>query len=209
MKFLKYLVLYTATALVLVFLALEIGLSYAASDRLYSDVKELPRNKTALLLTTSKTDPADGRLLPYYQQRVDAAAELYGTGKVKEILISGANVGEPTVFLVRKDLLAKGVPADRIFMDTCGYNTYESIVRCRMLFASDSVTIVSQRHHSERALYMARHTGLHAIAYAASGDGDEFVPGIILHEFMGRVKMFWRLKADQQPRHLQECPIYK
>ncbi|MCD6063479.1 MAG: vancomycin high temperature exclusion protein [Flavipsychrobacter sp.] len=208
MRGFKRLFIVTVLVILLVFLALEFGLSYVTRDTLYTDIASIPRNKTALLLTTTKTDTTKGELLPYYLHRVQAAADLYHAGKVSYVLVSGANLAEPTVFLAREDLRAFGVPAERILLDTCGVNTYQSIVRCLALYDRDSMTIISQQHHCERAVYMAQQQGLDALGYIARGDGEDFRPGVILHEFMGRVKMLWRLRTNEQAGHLQDCPIY-
>jgi len=55
----------------------------------------------------------------------------------------------------------------------------------------DSITIISQEYHNERALYLANHYGLKAVAYNATTPdiwGKKIKNG--LREYLARVKMF-------------------
>ena len=140
----------------------------SAKGRLYDEVQNIPARKVGLLLGTSPFT-AKGIVNQYYNNRIDAAAELYFANKISYILISGDNhrhgYNEPEE--MRQSLIAKGVPDSVIFLDYAGFRTYDSMVRTKKVFGEDSITVISQHWHNERALYIAQHHQLEAIGFNA------------------------------------------
>src|SRR6187397_783928 len=61
--------------------------SYAAGN-LFNDANQIPYNKVAVVLGTSKL-LANGTINPYFQYRCDAACKLFTSGKISYILLSG------------------------------------------------------------------------------------------------------------------------
>eukprot|EP01030_Chromulinospumella_sphaerica_P025880 gene25880-26048_t len=95
-------------------------------------------------------------------------------GKIDYIIVSGdasPYYNEPE--LMRRDLVARGVPANRIVLDNAGYRTLDSILRCRDVFGQKSFTIISQKFHNERAIYIANHKGVQTVGYSAL-NGNSF-----------------------------------
>jgi SanA protein len=108
------------------------------SEYCYDNLNNIPSRKVGLVLGTSKT-LKNGRQNLYYKYRVDAAARLYKAGKVKYLLISGDNsrkeYDEPSTF--KSDLIKRGVPAQRIYLDYAGFRTLDSMVRCKEVFGEN------------------------------------------------------------------------
>ena len=140
----------------------------SAKGKLFDKVTSIPTRKVGLLLGTSPYT-AKGIVNQYYNNRIDAAAELYFAHKISYILISGDNhrhgYNEPEE--MRQSLIAQGVPDSVIFLDYAGFRTYDSMVRAKKVFGEDSITVISQHWHNERALYIAQHHQLEAIAFNA------------------------------------------
>ncbi|MDE5989917.1 MAG: YdcF family protein [Duncaniella sp.] len=169
---------------------LAIGVCYAlvsanAKGRLYDAVDDVPYCRYGLLLGTS---PFEHNY--YFDTRIDAAVELFKSKKIDRIIASGGDYADGCNELtaMRDSLAMKGVPADSIVLDYQGTRTVNSIVRAKEL--TDSVTLISQRYHNERALYLADRHGLCARAY------DAETPKLIgkkikniSREFLARVKM--------------------
>ena len=103
---------------------------------------------------------------------------------------------------MKNDLIARGVPANRIFMDNAGFRTLDSILRCRDIFGEDHFTIISQAFHNQRALYIANHKNITAIAFCAK-DGDNVWFSYIRDKF-ARVKMIYDLVQNTQARYYGE-----
>ena len=68
-----------------------------------------------------------------------------------------------------KDALMKqGVPENAMTLDYAGFRTLDSIVRCKEIFSCKKITVISQRFHAERALYIAAEYDIDAIAFTAA-----------------------------------------
>ena len=63
---------------------------------------------------------------------------------------------------MRRDLINAGVPNGDIVLDYAGFRTLDSIVRTRKVFDTNDFTIITQRFHCERALFIALHMGIQA-----------------------------------------------
>lgn len=170
-------------------------------SQLYFDVASIPKNKVGVLLGTAKyKDKAKHIVNLYYQTRIDAAVALYMAGKVDYIIVSGDNstqyYNEP--LLMRDDLIAQGVPANRIYMDNAGFRTLDSILRCRDIFGQSKFTIISQAFHNQRAVYIANHKNVQTVAFCAK-DGDDYWEETV-REKLARVKMMLDLASNKQAR---------
>lgn len=183
-----------------------------AGDKIFDTVEAIPHCKVGLLLGTAPITP-EGEHNYYFDYRIEAAARLFQAGKIDYILVSGDNhdrdYDEPTC--MRDSLVAHGVPADRIVLDYAGFRTLDSIVRAKKIFGQDSLTIISQKFHNERAIYLAKSSGISAVGYNAR-DVARRAKYIKIHgrEYLARVKMFLDLLTDKQPRFLgkkEETPF--
>lgn len=152
---------------VLVLLACDYYVGYSTRDYIYSQVEDLPERPVAVVLGTSKY--YGGSINHFYKARVEAAAQVYASKKVRAVVASGDNAtrsyNEPR--MLRKDLIKQGVPPDYVTMDFAGFRTLDSIVRAKEVFKLDSFVVVSQRFQVERALYIARAHQIDAIGYVA------------------------------------------
>ena len=193
--------------IILLILIIVIGganywVSASTNKQLYSDVSSIPKSKVGLLLGTAKyKDKARQLVNSYYQNRIDAAVALYMAGKIDYIIVSGDNstlyYNEPA--LMKRDLMERGVPGNRIYMDNAGLRTLDSILRCRDIFNQNHITIISQAFHNQRALFIANHKHVDAIAFNAK-DGDSYWD-IMTREKLARVKMMMDLVLNKQAKY--------
>ncbi len=176
----------------------------ATKAQTYSDISIIPENKTGLLLGTAKYINIKRRQLnPYYQYRIDAAVELYNKGKIHYIIVSGDNsstyYNEPEV--MKRDLIARGIPASKIFLDYAGLHTLDSVLRCKDIFGQDSITVISQAFQNERAIFIADHKGIFAIGCNAKDVTGADGARVRLREKFSRVKMMLELLLNTQPKY--------
>lgn len=148
----------------------------SSKDSLYSSIHSVPYNKVGVLLGTSKYSRLGGNN-DHYRLRLESAFKLFEAGKIDYILISGDNgtpyYDEPST--IRRDLLKKGIPADKIYRDYAGFRTLDSIIRANQVFALNSFTVISQATHNKRALYIAHHNDIDAIGFnAGEGKNTDF-----------------------------------
>lgn len=195
---------------IVLLLAIVIGstdyiVSRTTEKQLFTNIDSIPKNKVGLLLGTAKYKDKSRQIInPYYQNRIDAAVALYMAGKIDFIIVSGDNstayYNEPA--LMKADLMAKGVPEKKIYMDNAGLRTLDSILRCRDIFCEKEITIISQEFHNERALYIANHKNITAVAFNAA-DGGSFWD-TITREKLARVKMMLDLLLNKQAKYYGE-----
>ncbi|MBO9205142.1 MULTISPECIES: SanA/YdcF family protein [Niastella] len=180
-----------------------------AKGKLYNNVQSIPYNKVGLLLGTSKHLPTGYPNL-YYTYRIEAAASLLKAGKIKYLIISGDNsrkeYSEPED--MRADLMAAGIDSAAIFLDYAGFRTFDSMVRLKEIFSQDSVTIISQQFHNERALYMASKEGISAVAFNAADVQARQGIRVQIREKLARVKVFVDYWFGKKPKFLgDKVPI--
>lgn len=177
----------------------------AAIGKTFSTTSEIPFNNVGLVLGTSKR-LAGGSINPYYQYRVNAAVDLWKSGKVQSLVISGDNgtveYNEPADF--RDDLIRLGVDSNRIYLDFAGFRTFDSMVRLKKVFGQDSVTIISQQFHNERALYIAKREGIVALAFNAQDISKRHGLKVQAREKLARVKLFVDYMFGARPKYLGE-----
>ena len=177
----------------------------ATEKRTYWSVNNIPKNRVGLVLGTSNKLVGGGSN-PYYTNRIKATLELFKAGKIDYVLVSGDNstlyYNEPTVF--KKDLVHGGIPSEKIFLDYAGFRTLDSMVRAKYIFGLDSVTIISQKFHNERAIYIAEQKGLYAIGYNAEDLSIKYGLKVHLREYFARVKVFIDLALNTQPKFFGE-----
>ena len=200
MKRIKVIGLLFATLILLIFLCNSI-ITSSAEGKTFDNPKEINKNRVGLVLGTSKK-LIGGLPNPYYSYRIKATIELYKAQKIEFVLVSGDNgtryYNEPNTF--KKDLIAGGIPADKIFLDFAGFRTLDSMVRAKEVFGLDSVTVISQEFHNQRAIYLAEKKGLKAIGYNAKTVSGNQGLKVQLREYLARVKVFIDLLFNTQPK---------
>jgi SanA protein len=164
-------------------------IAWSARDKTFTDIEALPHRKVGIVLGTSPYT-REGRGNPYFANRMAAAARLYHAGKIDFILASGDNRDIPynEPMKMRKALIQLNVPSSKIILDYAGFRTLDSIVRARKVFGEDRITVISQRFHNQRAIFIGTHYGVDAIGFDAAGSngGDGF--NVKLREFFARIK---------------------
>lgn len=177
----------------------------SAQGRTFNAASQTPQRSVGLLLGTGK-HLKNGRLNLYYQYRIDAAISLYEQGKIEHLLISGDNsrveYDEPTT--MKNDLVALGIPAEKIHLDYAGFSTLDSVIRCQKIFGQSQVTIISQKFHNQRAIYLASHHGLSAVGFNAKDVSTRFGWKVQLRERLARVKALLDITRQAGPRYLGE-----
>jgi SanA protein len=119
-------------------------------------------------------------------------------------LVSGDRTGEQNYDETRdikNDLIAFGVPEEKIVLDTSGLRTHDSMVALRHLCSkvhTRHAVLVSQAFQNRRALFMAPFFGIMAQGYSAKGSPTW---AMSLREFLGKPKVLIDLFiTNQQPK---------
>ena len=138
--------------------------------------------------------------------RIKACVDLYNARKIDRIIVSGDNhhvsYNEPEA--MRASLVEMGIPNEVIFLDYAGFRTFDSVVRAREVFGQQSFTVVSQKFHNERAIFIAGKKGIDAVGYNASGVGLNYGLMTYVRELFARCKVYLDLATGKKPHFLGE-----
>jgi len=167
-----------------------------ANGKIYTKIEDIPASDIGLLLGTPPQTRYGGMSNSFFNYRIDAAEALYKAGKIGYLLISGDDNslnGLNEVQCMKDSLIIRGIPASVIFLDGKGLRTFDSVVRTSTLFGVKSFTVISQKFHNERAIYLAEHLNLDiekVQAFNAKSPTSKLSLLTYLREYLARVKMF-------------------
>jgi len=203
-----------ALALVAIEFALisNIVIALSAEPQLRRKTAEIEPKEYALLLGANKTLHNKSAINLYYLYRIEAAAELYKSGKVRKIILSGdnnnASYNEPLD--MKRDLMKRGVPEQDLLLDYAGFRTLDSVVRLKYHFGVDDVIIISQKFHLQRALFLAWFYDIKAAGFIAKGSMTSSMwqrealakPKTVLDIFVFNMQPKYGKAAPRQPLRL-------
>lgn len=168
---------------------------------LSNTIQTLPDTKTAVLLGTGKT-LSNGMPNAYFYNRIQAAIDLYKSGKIQYIIVSGDNstkeYNEPED--MQLTLMKYGIPEDKIILDHAGFRTLDSVVRAKEIFGQTKLIIISQKFHNERAVFLARKNGIEAYGYNANDVNKYAGLKTNLREYLAKAKVYWDLLFGVEPK---------
>lgn len=204
-RFLLRSILYCLILTLITVFATDLWIKQSTKSRCYKSLDEIPYNRVGLLLGTSKY-VRNGYINAYYSHRIDATVALYEAGKIEFILISGDNsrveYNEPE--MMKQDLIARGIPEGKIFLDFAGFRTLDSVVRAKKVFMLRKMTVISQRFHNERAIFIAKRYDIDMIGFDAKDVTKRYGFKTMLREKFARVNMLLDLVFGKDPKFLGE-----
>lgn len=187
MRRLKLFVGVSFISLLVLLISSNVWVVFATQKYVFNDVDSIPHRSVALVLGTSNR-LTDGSPNPFFTNRIETAYQLFKSGKVDHIIVSGDNrsrfYNEPVA--MRNALIKKGVPSSVITLDFAGLRTLDSIVRCKEIFGQGSVTIITQSFHSYRALFISQYYHIDAVALVADEPGTWQSAKVIVRELLAR-----------------------
>ena len=167
-----------------------------SNGKIYNSVDEIPETRYGMLLGTTPQSRFNGEINYFFQYRIEAAETLYKANKIQYLIISGDEesldgINEPEC--MKDSLVARGIPEFAIILDGKGFRTIDSVVRLAEVFNVNSVTIISQQFHNERALFLAEKLYLdinELQAFNAKSPMSKTALLTYVREYFARVKMF-------------------
>jgi SanA protein len=175
-----------------------------------AQIDSLPDYPTGLLLGTSKNLIGGGKN-SYFEYRIQTAVDLYESGKISNLIVSGDNgtvyYNEP--LQMKNALIKEGIPEDKIYLDYAGFRTLDSVIRAKEIFGQTNIIIISQKFHNQRAVFIAEHNGINAFGYNAQEVNSYAGLKTNFREYFARFKVFLDMITHTQPKFLGEKVIIK
>lgn len=190
-RWLKIGVAAAVAILVVAIIVPNLMIHFSARGHIVENAAQAPAAQTAIVLGAMVLD--DGTQSPMLKDRMDTAVQLYKMGKVKQLLLSGANTPEAymQVDVMRAYAVKKGVPATAIISDGKGFTTYDTMRRARDVYKVGPSLVVTQGFHVARAVYLAQQMGLQV-----TGVKSDITHTFVLTEFRFEVRdLLARVKA--------------
>lgn len=127
----------------------------------------------------------DGTPSTVLRDRVETAVELYESGKVEKLLMSGdnrfVNYNEPES--MRQYALKLGMPDSDIVLDYAGRRTYDTCYRAKEIFGVNSAILVTQGFHLPRALFLCKAFSIDAVGVNADN-----------YYYLKRLRLYWNTR---------------
>ena len=165
-KFVRNLIFALAAVGLLALILPRIITTIYSWTRVYS-AATAPINRVAIVFGAGLTREGQPTLI--LRDRVKTGVQLYFSGKVEKLLMSGdnrfVNYNEPEA--MRQYALSLGVPDDAIVLDYAGRRTYDTCYRAKAIFGLDSALLVTQQFHMPRALFLCNMLGIQAVGVDA------------------------------------------
>lgn len=218
MKFIKkilhtglHITIYLAFAAFFIIGILRVAMLLHAKAKTYL-AETVPQSPAALVLGAGlNRDGTPGQVL---QDRVRTASELYFSGKVEKVLMSGDNTtenyNEPGAM---KDFAIElGIPEEDIVLDFAGRRTYDSCYRARAIFGLEKLTVVTQAYHLPRALLICNALDIDADGVPADDANYRRSSYTFwwVREILASIKAYWDVYIGHpQPILGQPEPIFQ
>jgi vancomycin permeability regulator SanA len=200
---------------ILILVALPVGIdSYvilSGRGRIYTSASWLPDRPVGIVFGAGLAGPDFKQPSWILQTRLDAAIELYKTGKVRQLLMSGdnrtADYNEPRV--MRDYAIGRGVASKDISLDYGGRDTYDTCYRARHLFGVSKAILVTQEYHAPRAVFVARGLDLDVVAYATPNLNNlprvQF--GYDAREYIADLKAWWDVEISHRRPYVDSMKL--
>lgn len=147
-------------------LACNIWLVSRTNDRVFDSIDQIPSNRIGLLIDCDI--PADEYTSPLPDGRVQAAADLYHAGKIQCVVVStNRQLFNDGPLLMKQALIDRDIPGAAVILDSCRGGMEDNLSHVCRSFGETSLTVISDRFHTYRPVFVGRYTGLNIIAYCS------------------------------------------
>lgn len=168
--------------------------AHVRSARRIRSTTDVPETDVALILGAGvRWDGQPSRIL---RGRLVVARQLFDSGKVRRIIVSGSpcSRGHSEPVTMRNFLVSEGIPPEAIIIDESGTDTWRSCRRAAGEFGLREVTVVTTKFHLRRAIALCRRMGIDAygVGHDAAAEGLRRVSARgARRELLATVKAFW------------------
>lgn len=139
-----------------------VGNKYQTKN-IYNDISDLPKRKVAIVFGAGVS--SDNTPSPILRDRLKVAIDLFKSGKVEKIIMSGdnrfKNYNEPEVMI--NYAIENGIPRKDLQPDYAGRRTYDTCIRAKLIFGLNEAILITQSFHLTRALYTCNSLGINSI----------------------------------------------
>lgn len=175
---------------------------YSTRDSVKTKPQDVKPARVALVLGARVYK--SGRPATPLRERLSVARDLYKSGRVQKVIVSGDHGKEDydEVNVMRRWLIERGVSSQDIFMDHAGFRTLDSVARAQKVFGADELVICTHRFHAYRAAFLASQHGIKAQVLTADSSPDPYRTQNQLREVAARTVAVADVLVGRSPKFL-------
>ncbi|MDR7209079.1 ElyC/SanA/YdcF family protein [Flavobacterium piscis] len=199
-KYLK-IILYLFIIVLIAVVSANLHVKSTTKNRIHHSLKRFPKNDVGIIFGAGINGDQPGK---YLKDRLDAGILLYKAKRINKILLSGDNGRQEydELTVMKNYCFNHGVDTTKIFIDYAGFDTYSTMYRAKHVFKIKRATLISQKYHLNRAIYIGQKFGIKSVGYSANkGDynGYEYVT---FREYFSVFKSFFDVLRNREPHFL-------
>jgi SanA protein len=173
----------------------------STKNRIYYSVKKFPKNDVGIIFGAGINGDQPSK---YLKDRLDAGILLYKMKRINKILLSGDNGRDEydELTVMKNYCYRNGVDTTKIFVDYAGFDTYSTMYRAKHIFKIKRATLISQKYHLNRAIYIGNKLGVKSVGYSANNGEYLGYNYVSCREYLSIFKSFFDVLRNREPRFL-------
>ena len=196
-KYLK-IALYLAILGLAAIIAVNWYVKSTTKTKIYYSMKKFPKNDIGIIFGAGINGDQPSK---YLKDRLDAGILLYKAKRINKILLSGDNGSDEhdELTVMKTYCYEHGVDSTKIFIDYAGFDTYSTMYRAKHIFKIRKATLISQKYHLNRAIYIGQKLGIKSVGYA--GNKGEYLGYnyVCFREYGSVFKSFFDVLRGREP----------
>ena len=203
-KYLK-IALYLAILGLAAIIAVNWYVKSTTKTKIYYSMKKFPKNDIGIIFGAGINGDQPSK---YLKDRLDAGILLYKAKRINKILLSGDNGSDEhdELTVMKTYCYEHGVDSTKIFIDYAGFDTYSTMYRAKHIFKIRKATLISQKYHLNRAIYIGQKLGIKSVGYAANKGEYLGYNYVCFREYGSVFKSFFDVLRNREP-HFLGTPI--
>lgn len=173
----------------------------STKTRIYYSVKKASKNNIGIIFGAGINGDQPSK---YLKDRLDAGILLYKMKRINKILLSGDNGNDEhdELTVMKKYCFNHGVDTTKIFIDYAGFDTYSTMYRAKHIFKIKRATLISQKYHLNRAIYIGNKLGIKSVGFSANKGEYSGYYYVTFREYLSIFKSFFDVLRNRDPHFL-------
>lgn len=194
-----------ALYLVIIGLIAVVSVNYyvksSTKTKIYYSAKKFPKNDVGIIFGAGINGNQPSK---YLKDRLDSGIMLWKAKRINKILLSGDNGRDEydELTVMKNYCYNHGVDTTKIFIDYAGFDTYSTMYRAKHIFKIKRATLISQKYHLNRAIYIGQKLGIKCVGYSANKGEYLSYKYVCFREYGSIFKSFFDVLRNREPRFL-------
>ena len=199
-KYLK-IILYLAVFGLIALVSVNYYVTSITKKHIYNSIRRFPKNDVGIIFGAGINGDRPSK---YLKDRLDAGILLYKAKRINKILLSGDNGRQEydELTVVKNYCFRHGVDTAKIFIDYAGFDTYSTMYRAKHIFKIKRATLISQKYHLNRAIYIGQQLGIKPVGYSANKGEYKGYVYVTFREYLSIFKSFFDVLRNREPHFL-------